>query len=321
MPARLYATAEDTTTSENSLNPSLCAENKLNLLPEHLAQIGAAFIFQLSKSSLAPRDFRILTSIYNQTIGYDKREDDMNGVRLEQLTGVRRDHANESVLRLESFGIILTHRGKYGKWMSINFDFPNWGKALSESTTNDPSCLLSDIYQSLLPLENEFAEFKLYIPTESRKKEPTVTVIKEESSAVLLQPASPAKPTPLAPAKPTPPTTAKPKPASIELDFPDSFSEKLRQLISHHLASFKIPAQAQRLLDYFVKCLQNGKIYNPIAYFIGLKKRWLAGTLDLNDNEQASASATTTEDKAQQQNKTEQNSASPIKAPLLILNN
>jgi hypothetical protein len=148
MQAPLYAIAGDSS-PETSQNPSLCAKNRLNLLPEHLAQISTAFILQLSLAKAGEQKSRILSTIFSQTIAYNKREDDMNGKRLEQLTGVRNDHANEVVRRLQALNIIITRPGHYGKWMSVNFDFDHWGEHCPESQTNDPSCLFSDIYATV----------------------------------------------------------------------------------------------------------------------------------------------------------------------------
>ncbi|MCK5895830.1 MAG: hypothetical protein KAG20_03430, partial [Cocleimonas sp.] len=44
-----------------------------------------------------------------------------------------------------------------------------------------------------------------------------------------------------------------------------------------------VQKQAQRLVDYFATCLQNGTIRKPIAYFINLKNRLLKGQLDLSE--------------------------------------
>ena len=285
MQAILYATAGDIA-PKNSRNASRCAKNKLNLLPEHLAQIGTAFIHQLSLARLSPYNLRILTTIYDQTIAYDKREDDMNGTRLQQLTGIRGDHANEAVRCLAALNIIITRQGHYGKWMAINFDLKNWGKPSSDTTTADPRCLLSEAYQSEL-VDDETLEFELYSSPEKRKKEPAV-ILKKEETSVLPSPSLPS---------PSRPERAKPAPA--ELLFPDSFPKKLRRLISRHLAPLNIPQQAQRLLDYFAQCLQSRKIHNPIAYFVGLKNRWITGSLDLNKDQPDPAE--TSKKKGQQQ--------------------
>jgi len=292
MQAILYATAGDIA-PKNYANASRCAKNKLNLLPEHLAQIGTAFIHQLSLAPLPPRDLRVLTTIYDQTIAYDKREDDMNGTRLKQLTGIRNDHANESVRRLAALNIIITRQGHYGKWMAINFDFPNWGQPRSETTTNDPHCLLSEDYQS--PLVDETIEFKLHSLPKKCKKEPLVT-LKEEDNKV----------TP-SPSLPSPPHPESIKSASFTLNFPDSFPKKLREWILRHLAPLNLSEKVQGLLDYFATCLQNGKIRNPMAYFISLKNRWLAGSLDLNVDQPASAE--TGKKKQQQREQIEQRMA------------
>jgi hypothetical protein len=329
MPATLYARDSDIS-PQNLSNPSLCAKNRLNLLPEHLAEIGSAFIHQLTLAPLTSLSLRVLTAIYDQTIGYDKREDDMNGECLKLLTGIRNDHANKAVRRLEALNIILTHRGKYGKWMSINFDFPNWGKPRSESTSNDPSCLLSAIYQS--PLPDEEVEFSLHTPHQSKEKESAKIISKAAETTVVSAPKTPEESSPApvktapssiqkpqpAPTKPALPSTQKPQPDpdkpalpsiqkpqpdSAKLHFPDTFPETLRQQIIDHLAPLNLPQPAQRLLDYFVKCLDSGKVRNPMAYFNGLKNRWLKGKLDLNDDQPATVSAESDEKKRQQQQK------------------
>ncbi len=303
MQVPLYANDEGSSL-RNSQNPSLCAENRLNLLPEHIAQIGSAFILQLSIITLRPQDSRILSAIYSQTIGYNKREDDMNGTRLEQLTGIRSDHANEAVRRLQTANVIITHRGRYGKWMSINFDFAHWGEKLSECYTNDPSCLLSNSYPCIL-LDDEL-EFRVHSLPNATKVAPVaeiektvvdipmgITIEKNQQQTApppvitnLVQTSPKPSTNPSEPStKPSEPSTKPSKPSkpspSFEFHFPDSMSEKLRNGILNQLKKIKIPQQAQRLLDYFVKRLAESNIRNPIAYFTALKNRLLKGQLDL----------------------------------------
>ena len=279
----LYAIDGDSS-PKNSQNPSLCAKNRLDLLPEHIAQIGSAFILQLSLARLKAQEVRILSTIYSQTIAYNKCEDDMNGKRLEQLTGIRSDHANEAVRRLEDLNIIITRRGRYGKWMSINFDFPHWGQIRPESQTNNPRCLLSEVYRVALP-DNE-ANFQLHCILDSSKKAP----LNDESLGITQQQitSTSANNEKITAEKPKQPKqSSKPSAPSIpfELHFPDSLSKKLRKNIVNHLKGIKIPQQAQRLLDYFAKCLIKRSIRNPIAYFIGLKNRLLKGQLDLPEDD------------------------------------
>ena len=284
MQALLYAN-DGESSLKNSQTPSLCLENRLNLLPEHIAQIGSAFIFQLSISTLRSQDVRILSTIYHQTIDYNKREDDMNGKRLEQLTGIRSDHANEAVCRLQALNIIITRPGHYGKWMSINFDFAHWGEKLSKLHTNDPSCLLSDLYSStLLP---DDLEFRVHSISDSSKVVPMSDTISYVSTSKDQQQTPPATLKSPIQEKDHSESSKSSSETSVPFEphFPDFFSEKLRNSLLDQLKSIKIPQEAQRLLDYFAKRLIESNIRNPIAYFIALKNRLLKGQLDLrNDN-------------------------------------
>jgi phage replication O-like protein O len=278
--------------SKKSFNPSLLPANRLDLLPEHHAQIALSFIKQLSLATIKSRDVRILSAIYIQTIGFNKREDDMNGARLEQLTGIRPDHSNESVRRLEGLNVIVTRKGSYGKWMSVNFDLAHWGKAHPESQTNDPRCLLSEDYQTPLDLDDTEV-FKLHTPPDSVDKQATI----DTTEVIIEQPQPLPKPStkPLIeldrvqlPSQETLtqpiPTAKKPQTDSFEIHFPTSLATELCQKISHYLKEINIPQQAQRLVNYFADCLQKGKVRSPIAYFIGLKNRLLNNQLDLPED-------------------------------------
>jgi len=254
---------------------------------------------------------------------------------------------------LERLNVLITRQGYYGKWMSINFDFEHWGEPCPESQTNDPFCLLSDIYQPYIAgEEEEVVEFKLHVPPQSLNKKPVVAtpvvvpeapktqeiptiptisiapeVAKTQEIPVILtisttQEIPTILATSIAPEVPktqeipvipsvskTPETATIPtisaiaeqeasvntakeesiKPLeineSVPLNYPESIPEKLRKLLEKHLEGFKIPQQAQRLLDYFAKCLKERDIRSPIAYFISLKNRLFNGQLDLEESE------------------------------------
>jgi hypothetical protein len=267
-----------------------------------VAKIAVAFVKQLSLARLSSRDVRIVSAIFNQTIAFNKREDDMNSIRLEQLTDIRDDHAGASVRRLQALNIILTRRGFYGKWLSINYDFRNWGEPCSKSTTNDPSCLLPDNYQD--SFDDESFEFKLHTPldsfSESTKKEQVVVMNKAVSEEEKTVPTVPSDPLPAVvshvvskeekvestieeaplPAVISSPSITQQKPA--ELHFPQIISEKLRQQIIENIGPHNLTHKMQQLLDYFAECLRSGNVRSPIAYFSDLKKRWINNTLDTN---------------------------------------
>jgi hypothetical protein len=310
MQTPLYVKKEDSS-PEKSFNPSLLPENRLDLLPEHVGQIGSAFIQQLSLASLNSRDVQILSAIYTQTIGFDKREDDMNGRRLEQLTGIRPDHANASVRRLEGWNIIVTRSGDYGKWMSVNYDFSHWGKAYPESQTNEPYGLLSTCYQPLLDDEEQFS---LHVPPPSLHNETAIkAVIKAETIETLSVEALPVEELqvkqrvpilpPISSSISKPPVITntvqlpnkeavapvvnhaiRPQTEALEIRFPATLTKALCQKIGRYLTEIKVREQAQRLVDYFAHCMQKGKILAPLAYFISLKNRLLNNQLDLPED-------------------------------------
>ena len=278
MQTSLYANAEDIS-SRKPRKPCLCPKNRLNLLPEQLAEIGTAFIQQLSCSPLTSREIRILSAIYDQTVARNKREDDMNGACLTLLTGIRGDHANHAIRCMEALDIIITRKGSYGKWVSINFDFKYWGKNVPEKKTNDPTILVSERYKTPLPDDTAgTTAFCSHTPpaTLTANTAPTDTPIKKPVQQEKTKKPSD-KPTdkqPLAlPAKP------------FNITYPHSFSKQLREKIATAIKEISVQKQAQRLVDYFANCLQNGSIRKPIAYFITLKNRLLNGQLDLSETD------------------------------------
>lgn len=83
--------------------------------------------------------------MFNQTLGFNKLEDDMNGSRLQQLTGIAANHANETVRDLKLLNVLVTRKGHYGNYLAINFDLAQWGQKDEQLTpTIDPCCLLPE---------------------------------------------------------------------------------------------------------------------------------------------------------------------------------
>jgi len=130
-------------------NYSNSPENAQILLPEHHVQIASALNRHLRTCRLTGNRMRMILNVFEQTVGWRKIEDDMNGGRLHQLLAVRADHSNQLVRDLYALNIILLKRGDYGFWMSLNYHFDHWGKPQYRAqASNDPRCLLSDYYQN-----------------------------------------------------------------------------------------------------------------------------------------------------------------------------
>ena len=278
MQAPLYANAEDIS-SRNYKNPSLRPENRLHLLPEHIAQIATAFIKQLTLAPLKSREIRILITIYSQTVGHNKREDDMNGRCLELLTGIRGDHANEAVRRLAALGMVITRQGTYGKWMSINFNFENWGKAPTDTQTNEPNVLLSDDYQA--PTVDEEADdtvFQMHLLSTSSVTATAHSVVKKAPSQTLITEAETVIPNDKTrPASPAKPVVAVTPSDAFSINYPQALPKPLCQKIAGIIHEISGQEHAQRLVDYFANRLQTGTVRRPFDYFISLKNRVLKG--------------------------------------------
>ena len=116
------------------------------LLPHHLNLINSEWLTNFVKWKFSGNQARILHAVYRHTIGFLKREDDMNGSRLEQITGIRYDHANEIVRKLAAKNILILRKGFYGFWISINFKFNQWNQTNIEvkADNNDPKRLLPE---------------------------------------------------------------------------------------------------------------------------------------------------------------------------------
>ena len=310
MQTPLYANAGDIS-SGNYSNPSLRPENRLHLLPEHIAQIATAFLKQLTLAPLKSREIRILMVIYSQTVGFNKREDDMNGKCLELLTGIRGDHANEAVRRLAALSMVVTRQGTHGKWMSINFNFERWGKTPDDSLTNEPRVLLSDEYQTPVPDEEaKTTVFQMHQLPAALATTTEKTVVKTDANPVIAkQEAIQATVSPpsdhdnaVPPSPPAQPSVAKPLREAFSIHYPSSLPQPLCLKMAVVISEITVQEHAQRLVDYFATCLQNGSVRKPMAYFTSLKNNLLNGKFDLSeralpDNKTAHSSQKTPVDK------------------------
>ena len=143
--ARLYPNTA--TTSANNAEFSAAPNNSLDqLLPEHLNMISSEWLANLVQWRFSGNQMRVLNAIFRHTIHFWKREDDMNGTRLQQITEIRYDHVNNIVKKFAEQNVLILRKGFYGFWMSINFDFSTWGKKNIDipADNNDPTRLLPE---------------------------------------------------------------------------------------------------------------------------------------------------------------------------------
>ncbi len=143
--AELYS---DDATAPNAQAASIPASNNSleNILPNHFNIINSQWLTNFVKWQFSGNQARIIHAIYRHTIGFLKREDDINGARLEQITGIRYDHANEIIRKLAAKNILIVRKGIYGFWTSINFNFSQWNQSDIDVSldNNDPTQLLPE---------------------------------------------------------------------------------------------------------------------------------------------------------------------------------
>ena len=67
------------------------------------------------RANLTKRQWAAFAAILRQTVGYRKSADDLSARRLEQLTGIRRNHIWQAKNELRELGLIVSQPGRYGE--------------------------------------------------------------------------------------------------------------------------------------------------------------------------------------------------------------
>ena len=265
MPSALYP---NTVTSVNSALES----NKLHFEAIEQQIITCKVIKQLVACKFSSQVLRISLSVLMQTIGFNKREDDINGARFEQITGIRADHANKTASILVENNILLSRKGRYGKWFSLNFNFAQWtDKKPTEKVISSPQDLLpdwckkpqdtglyvDDLYQD--KLEAEIDPPDLGVTTDNKTKNTTTTAKPTISKMDEIE------------------TTL----SKTGFNYPPqlNFAEKSRISVLLKKAGDK----AQMLLDILAKRLQktDNPLASPVAYFTSLINKLIQGDLSI----------------------------------------
>ena len=106
MPTASYPNLAENTLSSPDF--STATQHPLQIVAEDRLAITDIFLRHLAHSNFTRRRFQIVLTVFNQTLGFNKFEDDMNGARLQQLTGVAANHANSTVRELEQLKVLVS---------------------------------------------------------------------------------------------------------------------------------------------------------------------------------------------------------------------
>ena len=75
---------------------------------------------QALQANLSKRQWAAFAAVLRQTVGFNKHEDDLSARRLEQLTGIQRNHIWQAKKELEQLGLLHSRPGQYGDILSCS---------------------------------------------------------------------------------------------------------------------------------------------------------------------------------------------------------
>ena len=226
---------------------------------------------------LTKRQYKILLAIIRKTYGFGKLEDDISSSQLAKLTGLTSAHCRGTLLELEKLNIVSAQRGRYGKLMTINKDYEEWGVPKQDVPKQDSRCPETGRQgvpkQDICPSQN--GTHNKHSPINKPNTQPLQecrAVYSHEAVEVcggcLDDGVSPF------PRHPLPPS-----PLMCELVFPKEFDDVQRQKAAELLEGTGEHAQA--ILDVLQAAIRAGEIRkSSLAVLSGLVRRWRAGTFD-----------------------------------------
>lgn len=74
---------------------------------------------QALQANLSKRQWAAFAAVLRQTLGFRKVEDDLSARRLEQLTGIQRNHIWQAKRELEALGLLHSRSGQYGEILAF----------------------------------------------------------------------------------------------------------------------------------------------------------------------------------------------------------
>lgn len=117
------------------------------------------------QANLTKRQWAAFAAVLRQTLGYRKGKDDISARRLEQLTGIRRNHIWQAKNELRELGLIVSQPGRYGEVLGFP-QHPETGQSdsrirpepvpkqdttLSNLTQGNHNSTVGDVEVSVLP--------------------------------------------------------------------------------------------------------------------------------------------------------------------------
>ena len=238
-------------------------------------------------ADLGKRQWAAFVAVLRQTMGYRKAADDISPRRLEQLTGIQRNHIWQAKNELLAMGLLTRSEGFYGEVLGFPamlgqcqpaplpppLPTPDLGAAVSQFG-RDP-VPKQDTTVSNLTLSNHDNDNSNH----SRGGFPA-------SDSQTLQPPASAVPEVAAPpSPPVPPPTLPAETALLDaqaLEYPDTLSPEERRVAATHLDGLS-PQSAQDVLDVLAAMDARGEVRKSrIGLLFALVKAQRQGVLDVS---------------------------------------
>ena len=226
---------------------------------------------------LTKRQYKILLAIIRKTYGFGKIEDDISSSQLAKLTGLTSAHCRGTLLELEKLNIVVARRGQYGKLVTLNKDYEEWGVPKQDVPKEDRGC--PETGRLPVPKQDSCPSQNGTHNKHSPINKPNTQPLQERRAVYSFEPVevgggySEESVTPF-PRHPLPPS-----PPICELVFPKEFDDTQRQKAAALLAGTGEHAQA--ILDVLQAAIRAGEIRkSSLAVLSGLVRRWRVGTFD-----------------------------------------
>lgn len=229
-------------------------------------------------ADLGKRQWAAFAAVLRQTLGYRKAADDISPRRMEQLTGIQRNHIWQAKNELLAMGLLTRSQGRYGEVLGfptllmqcqpVPLPAPDLGADLSQFG-RDPvpkqDTTLCNLTHSNHDNDNH-----------SRCGFPT-------PDSQTLQPPANAVPAVADPASPTQPLPAGTALLDAQaLEYPDTLSPEERRVAAAHLDGLS-PQSAQDVLDVLAAMDARGEVRKSrIGLLFALVKAQRQGVLDVS---------------------------------------
>ena len=229
-------------------------------------------------ADLGKRQWAAFAAVLRQTLGYRKAADDISPRRLEQLTGIQRNHIWQAKNELVVMGLLTRSEGHYGEVLGfpamlgqrqpVPLPAPDLGADLSQFG-RDPvpkqDTTLCNLTHSNHDNDNHS---RCGFPTpDSQTLQPTAG-----TAAAVADPASPTPPLPAGTALLD----------AQALEYPDTFSPEERRVAVTHLDGLS-PQSAQEVLEVLAAMDARSEVRKSrIGLLIALVKAQRQGVLDVS---------------------------------------